>query len=98
MLSAACELPQAGRSSASNRGTQAASRRTAISLTSPAASLSPLSIRWASALCLPPQRGSPMPAQAIGLGHDHNNQEEAPTGRPYSLLVIVDGVFHVRRI
>ncbi len=39
-----------------------------------------------------------MPAQAIGLGHDHNNQEEAPTGRPYSLFVIVDRVFHVRRI
>ena len=33
-----------------------------------------------SALCLPPQRGSPMPAQAIGLGHDHNSQDEAPTG------------------
>ena len=39
-----------------------------------------------------------MPAQAIGLGHDHNNQEEAPTGRPDSLFIIVDGMFHVRRI
>jgi hypothetical protein len=32
-----------------------------------------------------------MSAQAIGLGHDHNNQEEAPTGRTYSLYVIGEG-------
>ena len=36
-----------------------------------------------------------MPAQAIGLGHGRNNQEEVPTGRIYSLFVIVDRVFHV---
>ncbi len=37
-----------------------------------------------------------MPAQAIGLGHGHDNQDEAPTGRPYSLFVIVDRVFSCR--
>ena len=81
-----------------SRGTQSSSRRIAFSPNFPAASLSLLASRWTSAICLPPQRGSPMTAQAIGLGHDHKNQEEAPTGRPYSLFVIVDWVFHIRRI
>ena len=43
----------------------------------------------------PPQRGIPMSAQAIGLGHGRNHQGVAPTGRPSSSFVIVDDVFRV---
>ncbi len=43
----------------------------------------------------PPQRGIPLSAQAIGLGHGRNHQGVAPTGRPSSSFVIVDDVFRV---
>jgi hypothetical protein len=48
--------------------------------------------------CPPPQRGIPMSAQAIGLGHGRNHQGVAPTGRPSSSFVIVDDVFRVGQI